>query len=165
MLRNMNEDIKSDEKADKIFENYTKRENIVTHNNGEKAFYRPADDSITVPAIERFMNVSEYYSTLFHEAVHSTGAKNRLCRDGVTSLSFFGNEEYSKEELIAEIGASMLVNICGLETDGSIKNNVAYIQSWMKALENDKRLIITASSKAEKAVKFILGEKNEEEVA
>lgn len=153
-----NKNIAPNEKADGIFTNYTEREGIVTYNNGEKAFYRPSNDSITVPAIERFMNVAEYYSTLFHEAVHSTGAKNRLARDGVVGMSFFGDEEYSKEELIAEIGASMLVNISGLETESSTKNNVAYIQSWLKALENDKRLIVTASSKAEKAVKFILGE-------
>ena len=163
----LNDNIKADEKAEGIVENYTTKESITIHKDGEKAFYSPANDSITVPAIERFMNVAEYYSTVFHEMVHSTGAKKRLCRDGVVKTSFFGTEDYSKEELVAEIGASMLVNISGLETDGSVKNNVAYIQSWLKALENDKRLIVSASSKAEKAVKYILGEeaKVEEEVA
>lgn len=151
-------DLKADEKAEEVYENYTKKYSIITHKNGSQAFYRPSDDSITVPAIEKFMNLAEYYSTLFHEAVHSTGHPTRLAREGVVKSTFFGTEDYSKEELVAEIGASMLNNIIGLETTSSVNNNVAYIQSWLKALENDKRLIVSASSKAEKAVKFILGE-------
>ncbi len=159
------EGIKSDEKAEEIFANYTTKESITIHKDGTKAFYRPSDDSITVPAIEKFVNVAEYYSTLFHEAVHSTGSAKRLNRDGIVKATFFGAEDYSKEELVAEVGASMLVSICGLNTESSEKNNVAYIQSWLKALANDKRLIVSASSKAEKAVKFILGEEVKEEVA
>ena len=154
----VNENIKSDEKAEKIYANYTEKEGIVTHKDGTRAFYRPLDDSITVPPIEKFVNVAEYYSTLFHEAVHSTGSLKRLAREGVISSTFFGSEDYSKEELIAEIGASMLTNMVGLATDSSNTNNVAYIQSWMKALENDSKLIVSASSKAEKAVKYIMGE-------
>ena len=148
--------------AEHKFEDYVVREGIKVHRNGEQAFYRPTDDSITVPAIERFHNVAEYYSTLFHEAVHSTGAEKRLNRDGVVKATFFGTEDYSKEELVAEIGASMLTNIVGLNTESSDKNNAAYIQSWLKALENDSRMIISASGKAEKAVKYILGEKETE---
>ena len=56
----VNEDIKADEKAQGMFENYTKRENIITYNKGERAFYNPREDSITVPEINRFNNVSEY---------------------------------------------------------------------------------------------------------
>lgn len=154
-----NLNIKPDEKAEGIFKAYVDREGITTRYEGEKAFYRPSDDSITLPVIEKFVNVAEYYSTKFHEAVHSTGTEKRLNRDGVVKATFFGTEDYSKEELVAEVGASMLNHIVGLETDSSAKNNVAYIQSWLKALENDKRLIVSASSKAEKAVKFIMGEK------
>lgn len=150
--------IEADAKAEELYANYTEREGIITHKDGTQAFYRPKDDSITIPPIESFVNVAEYYSTLFHEAVHSTGALNRLCRDGVTSSHFFGDETYSKEELIAEIGASMLNNITGLNTESSDRNSVAYIKHWMEELEKDKRLIVSASSKAEKAVKLILGE-------
>ena len=155
----------ADEDAEKLFENYTTRESIITHKNGEKAFYNKADDSITVPALERFVNSAEYYSTIFHEAVHSTGAKNRLAREGVVGSHYFGTEDYSKEELVAEIGASMILNLMGLETVNSFTNNVAYINNWIEALKNDKRLIVSASSKAEKAVKFIMGEEVKEEVA
>jgi len=153
-----NLDIKPDAEAERIVNEYVTREGIKLNKEGTKAFYRPSDDSITVPIIEKFVNVAEYYSTLFHEAVHSTGAEKRLNREGVVKSTFFGAEDYSKEELIAEVGASMLNNIVGLETESSAKNNVAYIQSWLKALENDKRLIVSASSKAEKAVKYILNE-------
>ena len=151
-------DIQPDEKAEGIMNGYIDREKIELHKDGEKAFYRPKDDSITIPSIDRFVNVAEYYSTLFHEAIHSTGAEKRLNREGVVKATFFGTEDYSKEELIAEVGASMMNHIVGLETEASAKNNVAYIQSWLKALENDKRLIVSASSKAEKAVKYIMGE-------
>lgn len=150
--------------AENKFENYVVREDITVNRSGVKAFYRPSDDSITVPPIELFADVAEYYSTLFHEAVHSTGHAKRLAREGVTESHFFGDETYSKEELVAEIGASMLTNIVGLNTESSDKNNVAYIQSWMKELEKDKRLIVSASSKAEKAVKYILGEEEKEAV-
>ena len=70
----------------------------------------------------------------------------------------FGSEEYSKEELVAEIGAASLVNICGLETTHSFRNSAAYIQSWLKALKNDSNLIVGACARAEKAVSYILNQ-------
>jgi len=74
----------------------------------------------------------------------------------LSKTAFFGSEAYSKEELIAELGASALVSHCGIETPSSFRNNAAYIQNWLQALRNDKRLIVSASSKAEKAVDWIL---------
>ena len=68
----------------------------------------------------------------------------------------FGSEEYSKEELVAEIGSAQLMHIVGIETTKSFRNSTAYIQSWIKALRNDNKFIVSASSKAEKAVKYIL---------
>lgn len=85
---------------------------------------------------------------------HSTGHHSRL--DRLTKVAAFGSEDYSKEELIAEIGAAALVNHAGLETSGTLTNSAAYIQSWLKALQDDKRLIVSASGKAEKAVNLIL---------
>lgn len=151
------------EDAQKVFDSYVTREGIKVDNNGEQAFYRPSTDSITIPNIKRFEKVAEYYSTAFHEAIHSTGAKTRLNRDGITNLSFFGSHDYSKEELIAEIGASMTLNRLGIETTDSFTNNTAYIHNWLKNLEGDNRFIVTASGKAEKAVKFLFGDENEEE--
>ena len=89
-----------------------------------------------------------------HETIHSTGAVGRLNR--LDKTAFFGSETYSKEELIAEIGAAALVNHCGLETSNSFRNSAAYIQSWLKVLQGDKRFIVSTSGKAEKAVALIL---------
>ena len=118
------------------------------------AFYSPSDDAITIPNINQFDQQAEYYSTLFHEMVHSTGHKSRLNR--LSEKNVKKSAEYSKEELVAEIGAAALVNRCGLETNSSFQNSTAYIQSWLKALRNDKKMLVSASSKAEKAVNLIL---------
>jgi antirestriction protein ArdC len=115
-------------------------------------------DYIQVPCKEQFNDIMEFYSTLFHEMVHSTGHRDRLGRlDVGVKLASFGSEEYSKEELIAEIGSAFLMNHIGIETIKTFKNSAAYIQSWLKVLRDDKRFIVSASSKAEKAMKYILG--------
>lgn len=73
-------------------------------------------------------------------------------------LVAFGSNEYSKEELVAEIGSVSLMNILGIETNKSFRNSNAYIQNWLSVLKNDVKFIVSASSKAEKAVKYILGD-------
>lgn len=113
-------------------------------------------DEIVVPEINQFTDVSEFYSTAFHEAVHSTGHSSRLNR--ITNVANFGSESYSVEELVAEVGASYLVNAAGLETPSSFGNTAAYISGWLSKLKNDKRLIVSAAGKAEKAVRLILGD-------
>ena len=142
--------------ADAIISDYTAREAVqLHHSEGDRAFYRPANDSITVPMMAQFSSTAEYYSTIFHEMTHSTGHSKRLNR--IDRTAFFGSEAYSKEELVAEIGAAALVNAAGLETASSFKNSTAYIQNWLSVLRNDKRFIVSAAGKAEKAVKLILG--------
>lgn len=145
------------EEAEEIVNGYITRSGVKLNRDeiSGEAFYRPSTDSITVPSIEQYANIAEYYSTLFHEMVHSTGHESRLNR--LTSTAHFGNEEYSKEELVAEIGAAALNNSVGIETASSFKNSAAYIQSWLRALKNDKRLLVSASGKAEKAVALITG--------
>ena len=125
------------------------------HQEGDKAFYRPSTDEVVLPIRKQFMSTAEYYSTVFHELTHSTGHASRLNR--LTQAAFFGSEDYSKEELVAEIGAAALVNHVGLETSNSIRNSAAYIQNWLKVLRDDKRFIVSASGRAEKAVNLILG--------
>jgi antirestriction protein ArdC len=144
------------ETAEQIINSYTQREGVTLHQSeGDRAFYRPSSDSITVPHMAQFTATAEYYSTVFHEMVHSTGHAKRLNR--IDKTAFFGSEAYSKEELIAEIGASALVNHVGLETADSFRNNTAYVQNWLTVLRNDKRFIVSASGKAEKAVHMIMG--------
>lgn len=120
-----------------------------------KAYYRPSDDVINVPPMRDFEQIHGYYSTLFHEMIHSTGHKNRLNREGITStVSRFGSETYSKEELVAEIGASMLCGVTGIDNE-TIDNSASYIQSWLRALKNDRTLIVHASQLAQKACDHI----------
>lgn len=143
-------------KADAIIDGYTAKHGVhITFEEGDRAFYRPSTDCVTVPMIFQFDETAEFYSTLFHELTHSTGhvkRLNRLSRD-----ARFGSNEYSKEELIAEIGAAALVNHAGLETDKSFRNSTAYMQNWLQVLKSDKRFIVSAAGKAEKAVNLILG--------
>ena len=147
----------ADEAADNIISDYLKREGVkLQHQEGDRAFYSPSSDSITLPLLAQFAETAEYYSTAFHELIHSTGHASRLNR--LEKIAFFGTEAYSKEEPIAEIGAAALVNTVGLETANSFRNSAAYVQNWLKVLSDDKRFIVSAAGKAEKAVTLILGE-------
>lgn len=145
----------ADQKAESIICDYLKTSGVkLNHEQGDRAFYRPSDDSITLPLLAQFRETAEYYSTAFHEMIHSTGHMSRLNR--LEKTAFFGTEAYSKEELVAEIGASALVHIAGLETSASFRNNAAYIQNWLKVLRNDRKVIVSASGRADKAVSYIL---------
>ena len=135
---------------------YTNMKNkpILKHGS-EKSFYNPTDDYIQIPDITKFNNSNFYYATLYHEMIHSTGNEKRLNRNIKNN---FGTPDYAKEELTAEIGSSILNHHTGINSEELFKNNTAYIQSWLKALTDDPSLLKTASSKAEKAVKYILNE-------
>lgn len=153
-------DIEPIDKAEKILNDYWNRENItIEHVKGDKAFYSPMFDKIQLPLFEQFKQSEEYYSTAFHESVHSTMKTSRCNRqeDRKGKVISFGSEEYSKEELVAEVGSAQLMNMVGIETTKSFRNSTAYIQSWLKVLRNDNKFIVSASSKAEKAVNYILG--------
>lgn len=147
------------EAVETIKESYKEREHIqIIETVTNKAFYSPALDYINVPCKEQYQNANEFYSTLFHEMVHSTGHKTRLDRFANDEKVAFGSESYSKEELVAELGSAMLLNQIGIETPQTFKNSAAYIQNWLQVLRNDNKFIVSAASKAEKAVNFILGE-------
>lgn len=122
---------------------------------GERAFYMPSADSVTMPEIDRFESSFHYEHTLAHELVHSTGHASRLNRKGITTGAKFGSPAYALEELIAEIGAAMLMTEHAIMED--LPNSAAYVQSWLKALKDDKSLVIRAASQAQKAAEHILG--------
>ena len=146
-------DIEPIEKAENVLHDYWTREDIrVEHTASNKAYYSPTRDMIHLPLFEQFVNANEYYSTAFHESVHSTMKESRCNReeDRKGKLVAFGGDDYSKEELVAEIGSANLMNIVGIETSGTFRNSAAYIQNWLSALRNDTRFIVSASSKAEK---------------
>lgn len=146
------------EEADAAVREYLERSGVtLTEEPGsDAAFYRPFDDSITVPCRAQFPERAEFYSTLLHEVIHSTGHSSRLNRLSGPSSHSFGSTEYSKEELVAEIGSACLCNYFGIETESSFQNSAAYIQGWAKRLKEDKKFIVSASSKAEKAVNYFL---------
>jgi antirestriction protein ArdC len=122
----------------------------------DKAFYRPSTDSIHLPTRDSFDNAEYFYSTAFHEMGHSTGHASRLARDGMGEHRF-GSPNYSKEELIAELTAAFLCGETGIANAATLNQSTAYLQSWIKVLQNDSRFIITASSQAQKATNLILG--------
>lgn len=143
--------------AQGVFEDYLARSGCKFRSEaGNKAYYSQREDEIVLPVIEQFEDSAEYYSTAFHEAVHSTGHSSRLDRFSTSAPAYFGSEDYSKEELIAEIGSACILNTLGVESDHSFRNSAAYIQNWLKALKNDKSMVISASSRAQKAVEMIL---------
>jgi len=124
--------------------------------NEQRAYYRPSADSVNMPKFNTFTSSEEYYSTLFHELVHSTGHESRLDRKGITELNHFGSHDYTREELVAEMGASMLCGVTGI--DGvTLENSASYIDGWRRKISKDIKLIITAAAQAQKAVDHIQG--------
>lgn len=152
-----------DDAAETVFTDYIAREGITFEQLiSDEAYYSPGRDLIHLPLREQFDNTAEYYSTAFHEATHSTGHATRLNRfSGDAAAAAFGSENYSKEELTAEIGSASILHMLNLETPQSFRNSAAYIQSWLQALKNDKRMIVGAAARAEKAARLILGTENE----
>jgi antirestriction protein ArdC len=121
---------------------------------GDRAYYSPFEDTVKTPRAELFESDEAFYSTLFHELVHSTGHKKRL---GRIEPAIFGSDPYAKEELVAEVGASFLCGIAGLAAAGD-EQSAAYIAGWLKALSSDRRLVVQAAAQAQKAVDMIVGE-------
>ena len=127
----------------------------IKNDGGNQAFYRPRTDSIHLPKWSRFKTGEEYYSTLFHELIHSTGHETRLARRGIMETDHFGSEQYSTEELIAEIGSAFMCGMTGIEKQ-TLENSTAYIAGWLKELKNDKRMVVIAAAQAQKAVDFVV---------
>ena len=142
------------EAAEIVVENFTDKPPIC--HTGGKCYYTPATDSVTMVAQKRFSNPEEYYQTLFHELVHSTGHASRLNRPEVSKKIVFSDSDYSAEELVAEIGASFLSIHCGLTAEPS-DNSIAYLRNWIKVLSDNPKMIIYAAARADKAVQYILG--------
>jgi putative DNA primase/helicase len=122
----------------------------IRHTRGDRAFYRLNEDTITLPERGQFPSGDRYYATALHELGHATGHPSRLARDLAHP---FGSEGYAREELRAEIGSLMLGEQLGIGHDPA--QHVAYVGSWIKALEQDPREIFRAAADAEKITKLI----------
>lgn len=144
------------EKAEEIFKGYVHSPDY-TFQSGQAVYY-PTLDRINCPPISDFKVSEEYYCTLFHEMIHSTGHTSRLARTGIKTKGVaFGDEAYSKEELVAEMGAAMLCGVAGID-NSTIDNSASYIDSWLRVLKKENRLVLQAASQAQKASDYILGE-------
>lgn len=146
------------ERAEEVQTDYVTREGVaLSYVAGDRACYSPVADRVTLPLREQFTSEADFYGTMFHELAHSTGHKSRLNRFTGSGCAAFGSNDYGKEELVAEITAASLLNVCGIETRSSFQNSASYIDNWLRAIRGDNRLIVSAASKAEKAANLILG--------
>lgn len=133
-------------------EEIVKRSPVPINYGGNRAYYDPNRDEITMPDKGQFKDSSKFYGVLAHEIVHSSGHQSRLAREfGKTH----GDENYAKEELCAQIGSFMLSLETGLPSQ--VEHDAAYLASWLRALKDDKRFLFQASSKAAAAVDFVMG--------
>lgn len=139
------------EACEKVFADMPNKPALI---DAQEAYYNRKEDLVGIPPAKAFVSTEEYYSTLFHELCHSTGHPKRLNRDNKYDQSGY-DDAYSNEELIAEIGSSILCAYVGI-SPRTIKNQEAYIAHWYKRLKSDKRLIIGASAMAQKAADYIM---------
>ncbi len=123
---------------------------------------------MVLPLKESFESSAAHYETRFHETIHATGHPKRLGREQIVNMvnapftSTSSLEKYGKEELIAGIGAAMLLAHCGITHQSTVDNNTAYVADWASQLRADPKLIVSAASAAQKAANYILGVERDE---
>lgn len=106
----------------------------------DKACFSPSKNEILLPEKAQFSDGQSFYSTAFHECIHSTGAADRLNR--LQPGAVFGSPEYAREELVAELGAALTAHRYGF--DAHIKEeSAAYLKSWLKSLKEEPSFIKT----------------------
>jgi len=122
------------------------------------AWYSPKRDVVQMPALSRFENSEAYYLTLFHELVHATGHGSRLNRKTLVESDGMLGKKYSKEELVAEMGAAFLGMEADIVTDDH-EQSASYLKGWLDVLRepDHRRWIVEAGNQATKAAQFILG--------
>ena len=139
--------------AEQILYGYRDAPRIIYNAKVEYPGYLPALDIIEIPPITSFDSAEAFYNVIFHEAGHSTMHPSRLNREDAMGNKF-GDENYCKEELVAELCSAYLMNVAGFELQ---RNSPAYIRNYADHLRGDRRLIFWAASRAEKAAEYILG--------
>ncbi len=144
--------------AARIMKEYQDKNNLKVLHHEQRAFYSPALDIINMPDPLSFDNAVNYCTTLLHEATHSTGHSKRLNRPGIQHVNF-GSETYSFEELVAEMGASFLSGHAGIFQEDVKDQAASYIKGWLRALNDDKTMVIKAAAQAQKASDYILNKR------
>lgn len=130
---------------------------------GDSAYYATRGDYVQMPRREQFKSAELFYAVLFHELGHSTGHASRLGRFDAVHDHTFASNDYSKEELVAEMTSAFVCAEVGIQT--TLENSAAYIASWLAALNNDKSLVVKAAGAAAKAAQYIVGESAERQDA
>lgn len=142
---------------DELFQSIVAEHSVNVLESRDRACFIPSTDEVKLPQKKHFDVTEEYYSTMFHELAHWTGGKDRLDRDMTGS---FGSNSYGKEELVAEITSSIVLQSKGMIP--ILENSKSYISSWYKTIKANPQILITAASQAEKAAAFLLGEVKDE---
>lgn len=130
----------------------------------QAAYYVPMRDKVFMPAKEAFSEQAEFYSTLFHELTHWTGHEARLKRFKNTDKQAFRSEEYSAEELCAEMGSVFVCSKLNISSESSMRNSAAYLQGWLKFIKSDPKAFVFACQRAQKASDYIFNAKAESKV-
>lgn len=151
-------DNKPIEIADQLSKSYVDRDGkLRLEHLRDGAFYNVSKDMVNMPKLETFVDSDSYYKVLFHELAHSTGHKDRLDRKSLTEVSYWGDNTYAKEELVAEISAMYISGMLGLDPKDSDQNSVAYIKGWCKHLSDKPKECLYAMQQATKVVAYIQG--------
>jgi antirestriction protein ArdC len=145
--------------AEEIITGMPDRPKIV-HGAFDTPCYVPILDEVRMPDLRYFFNADAYYAAFYHELVHSTGAKHRLNR--FEADQFSNKETYSKEELVAELGAAYLSVIAGIQPN--MDNTRAYIKGWLTVLKSNPSWILWAATRAQKACELIVPSLSKEEL-
>lgn len=127
----------------------------ILHDQGNRAYYNRSTDAIHLPKKEAFHSAPDYYGTALHELAHWTGHPDRLNRPTLNESYRFGDTNYAKEELRAELTSVFLAAERGIPHNP--EQHAAYVGSWIKTLQEDKNEIFRAARDAHKAADFILG--------
>ena len=155
-------EIKPIDKCEAVAAAYLKHGPSLSH-GGDRACYIPVADAVNMPTLQSFGIAEEYYSTLFHEFVHSTGHEKRLGRfDNTRPPAPYGSPDYGREELVAEMGAAFVCAHTGI-SNAVIENQTAYVAGWLRTIKEDRRAAVYAAASAAKAADMILGEALSEE--
>ncbi len=139
--------------AEQIIQGFRDAPKIIFDQSDNAPCYYPSIDEIHVPPMATFTTVEAFYRVLYHEGIHSTMHESRLNRPEGRGNKF-GDENYTKEELVAELGSAFLANMAGFS---DLQNTSAYIRNWSGHLRDNNKLIVWAASRAEKAAVYILG--------
>jgi len=152
-------DTAGDNHKNKQAEDYFRRTGAKVYSGLDRAYYSPSGDYIGMPSMSQFDTTDTYYSTLFHELTHWTGTHNRCNRE---MGKRFGDKQYAIEELVAELGAifhCLYLGVIAYPKEESAK----YLNSWLRTLNDDRKLVFSASSLAQKAMDYTVSFQEEAE--